>query len=264
MSPSPWKDKTALVTGASSGLGADFARHLAAAGANLILVARREEALQRLKEELTHRHQTQVTLIPMDLGIPNAAEGLHEEVQRLGHHVDILVNNAGFGLFGTFMEIPKERERAMIELDVMVPITLTRLFGKDMLGRREGWILQVASIGGYQPTPLYAAYAAAKAFILNWGEAVNYEWKDSGVRLTVLSPGITATEFFKVSGQKPTFYQRMVMMDSFVVTRIGLAALAKGTASVVPGIMNKLTLLTNRFLPRTCVPPMVHRLMRNT
>ena len=141
MSPSPWKDKTALVTGASSGLGADFARRLAAAGANLILVARREEALQRLKEELTHRHQTQVTLIPMDLGIPNAAEGLHEEVQRLGHHVDILVNNAGFGLFGTFMEIPKERERAMIELDVMVPITLTRLFGKEMLARREGWIL---------------------------------------------------------------------------------------------------------------------------
>jgi len=132
-----------------------------------------------------------------------------------------------------------------------------------MLDRRVGWILQIASIAGYQPTPLYASYGAAKAFILNWGEALNHEWKRRGVTVSVLSPGITATEFLKVSGQKATRYQRLLMMTSPVVTHVGLQALAKGKPSVVPGLLNKLTLLSNRLLPRVCLPPLVHRLMKN-
>jgi len=263
MRPGCWKDKTALITGASSGLGADFARHLAASGANLILVARREEALQKLQAELMARHGIRVTVLPMDLGLPGAPERLREETRRLGHPIDILINNAGFGLFGGFVEIPAAGERAMLELDVLVPLALTRLYGEDMLARHQGWILQIASIAAYQANPLYAAYGAAKAFILNWGEAVNYEWKDSGVKLSVLSPGVTRTEFFEVAGQRPTLYHRLVMMDSSTVARIGLEALAKGRPSIVPGLINKLTLFFNRLLPRSWIPPIVHRLMRN-
>jgi len=263
MSFERWQHRTALITGASSGLGADFARHLARAGVNLILVARRMEAMEQLRREIEAYAAVQVTLIRQDLGLPGAPEQLYETIQGMGLRVDLLINNAGFGLFGEYIAIPADKERAMIELDVLVPLTLTRLFGQDMLDRKEGWILQIASIGGYQPNPLYAAYGAAKAFILNWGEALNYEWKQRGVAVSVLSPGITATEFLKVSGQKATLYQRLVMMTSPAVTRVGLNALAKGKPSVVPGLMNKLTLLSNRLLPRRCVPPMVHRLMKN-
>lgn len=263
MSFAAWKNRTALVTGASSGLGADFARHLARAGVNLVLVARRTEALEQLKQEIAGFSPVEVTLLSQDLGLPGAPEKLYETIRGLNLRIDLLINNAGFGLFGEYMAIPAEKERAMIELDVLVPLALTRLFGQDMLDREEGWILQISSIGGYQPNPLYASYGAAKAFILNWGEAVNYEWKQRGVKVSVLSPGITATEFLKVSGQKATLYQRLVMMTSPAVTLIGLKALAKGKPSVVPGLMNKLTLLSNRFMPRVCIPPMVHRLMKN-
>lgn len=259
-----WKGRTALVTGASSGLGADFARHLARAGVDLILVARRTDALERLRDELSSYSTVRVDLLSHDLGEPGAPERLYDSVQALGRRVDLLINNAGFGLYGAFLSIPVARERAMVELDVLVPLALTRLFGEAMLARKEGWILQVASIGGYQPTPLYASYGAAKAFILNWGEALNHEWKGTGVKVSVLSPGITATEFLKVSGQEATLYQRLVMMESPAVTLIGLKALARGQGSVVPGLANKLGVLFNRLLPRAWVPPMVARLMKNS
>lgn len=258
-----WKGRTALVTGASSGLGVDFARHLAAAGAHLVLVARRAEALEALARELREAHRVEVDVVPMDLGAPGAPEALHAEVARRGREVDLLVNNAGFGLFGEFLAIDAGRERAMMELDVLVPLSLTRLFGAGMVARGRGWILQISSIGGYQPTPLYATYAAAKAFVLSWGEALSYEWKPRGVAVTVLSPGITATEFLKVSGQRATLYQRLLMMDSPTVTRVGLEALSRGKGSVVPGLLNKLTAFSSRLVPRAWLPPVAHLLMRN-
>lgn len=262
MTNAPWKGRTALVTGASSGLGADFARHLAADGANLVLVARRADALETLGRELRARSGVSVDVVPMDLAAPGAPDALLAEVGRRGREIDVLVNNAGFGLFGEYLEIDEARERAMMEIDVLVPLALTRRFGGEMVKRRRGWILQLASIGGYQPSPLYATYGAAKAFILSWGEAVNYEWKEKGVHVTVLSPGITATEFLKVSGQTATAYQRLVMMDSPTVTRIGLNALARGKPSVVAGAVNKLTVASNRLVPRSWVPPISYRLMK--
>jgi short-subunit dehydrogenase len=258
-----WKGRTALVTGASSGLGADFARHLAAAGAHLVLVARRADALAALAADLSSRHGVTVDVVAMDLGAPGAPEALHAEVRRRGREVDVLVNNAGFGLFGEFLEIPEARERAMMELDVLVPLALTRRFGADMVARGRGWILQVSSIGGYQATPLYAVYSAAKAFVLSFGEALAYEWRPKGVTVSVVSPGITATEFLAVSGQRATLYQRLVMMDSPTVTRVGLAALARGQGSVVPGLLNKVVVFFDRFTPRAWLPAIAHRLMRN-
>jgi len=258
-----WKGRTALVTGASSGLGADFARHLAAAGANLVVVARRADALEALGKELAARHGVAVDVVPMDLGAPGAPQALEAEVARRGRRVDVLVNNAGFGLYGEYLAVDAGRERAMMEIDVLVPLELTRRFGGAMVARKEGWVLQVSSIGGYQPNPLYATYGAAKAFILNWGEALNYEWRPKGVKVTVLSPGITATDFLKVSGQRATAYQRLVMMDSPTVTRVGLEALARGKGSVVPGWANKLTVWSNRLVPRAWIPGVAYRLMKN-
>lgn len=262
MRHAPWKGRTALVTGASSGLGADFARHLAADGADLVLVARRAEALEALAKELAAAHGVKAQVIPMDLGAPGAPEALAAEIACRGLEIEVLVNNAGFGLYGEYLEIDPRREREMMEIDVLVPLALTRLLGGEMVRRGRGYVLQVSSIGGYQPSPLYATYGAAKAFVLSWGEALNYEWKRKGVRVTVLSPGITATSFLEVSGQKATPYQRLVMMDSPTVTRIGLDALARGRASVVPGAANKATIWSNRFLPRSWIPPIAYRLMK--
>jgi hypothetical protein len=175
--------------------------------------------------------------------------------------VDVLVNNAGFGLYGPFSELDWERERAMLELDMIVPVHLTKLFLPGMLDRRAGWILNIASIGAYQPSPLYASYSAAKSFILNFTEALSYELRGSGVVATALSPGIVATDFRRVAGQQTTRYQRMVMMDSPTVVRIGVDALLKGRPSLVPGRLNAASAWANRLLPRRASAALAHRLM---
>jgi len=226
----------ALVTGASSGLGADFARELARRGATLTLVARREDRLRSLQGELA------------------GAETGHRPV-------DVLVNNAGFGLYGPFNTLDWARERAMLELDMIVPVHLTKLFLPGMLERRAGWILNIASIGAYQPSPLYASYSAAKSFVLNFTEALSYELRGSGVTATALSPGIVATEFLQVSGQRATRYQRLAMMDSPAVARIGVEAMLKGRPSLVPGRLNAASVWSNRLLPRRLSAALAHRLM---
>jgi len=258
----PWKGRTALVTGASSGLGADFARQLAADGAGLVLSARRADVLEALAADLRQCHGVPVVVVPLDLAATGAAEALVAELERRSLEVDVLVNNAGFGLYGEFLDIDPVREREMMVLDVMVPLELTRRLGGAMVRRGRGWILQVSSIGGYQPTPLYAVYSAAKAFLLSFGEAVAYEWRRRGVTVSVLCPGVTATSFLSVAGQTATAYQRAVMMDSPTVARAGLKALARGTPSVLPGVLNKLTVFASRFTPRRLLPAVAHRLMR--
>lgn len=151
----------------------------------------------------------------------------------------------------------------MLQLNIATLTELSHVFGTPMAARGRGHILLVASIGGYQATPTYAAYAASKAYVLLFGEALHEELKPRGVTVTVLSPGITATRFLDVSGQKPTLYQRMVMMPSRPVARIGLAALYSGRASIVPGWLNALTAWSNRFMPRMVQRRVAHALMKN-
>lgn len=247
-----FNQRWALVTGASSGLGVAFARELASQGARLILVARRESPMQALAEELREAHGTEVHVRAQDLARPDAAESLHHWTEENGLTVDILVNNAGFGQHGPFQDIPWEREAAMLQLDIVTLVQLTRLYADDMRRRGQGRILQVASLAAYLPTPTYASYAAAKAFVLNHGEAVNRELKGTGVACTVVSPGVTATEFLETAGQhQPSFYQRMVMMQAPAVARVGIRAMRKGRSSVVPGVLNKLTAWSARLMPRT-------------
>jgi len=262
MKPDNLRGKWALVTGASSGLGVDFARNLAGRGCNLILVARREDRLRAVGDEITAQHGVQVEAIALDLEPPDAPPRLYDQLKAAGRQVDVLINNAGFGLYGDFLEIPWERERAMLELDIVTLTHLTKLFVRDMVARRFGYVLLVASIGAYQPSPTYATYSAAKSYVLFFGEALHYELRDTGVNVTVVSPGVTKTEFLEVAGQQPSLYQRAMMMESVDVTRHAIDALLGGKASVVPGFKNAALAQSTRLMPRQLAARMADRLMR--
>ncbi|MBI5566457.1 MAG: SDR family oxidoreductase [Chloroflexi bacterium] len=254
--------KTALITGASSGLGADFARQLAARGCQLVLVARRAERLRELQQEIATRHATAIDCITMDLVEADAPQRLYDQLDRLGHPIDVLVNNAGLGLYGEFTAAPWESLRQMLTLDIVALTQLTRLFAADMVKRRSGYLLLVASIGAFQPTPTYAVYSAAKSYVLSLGEALHYELRQTGVQCTVLCPGPTRTEFFDVAGQRMTAYQRLTMMDSSTVARIGLEAMLRGRSSVVAGRLNALLAWGTRLAPRQLLARLASQAMR--
>jgi short-subunit dehydrogenase len=259
----PLSGRTALVTGASSGLGVDFARELARRGCKLVLVARREELLNKLAGELKQDHATETVVMPVDLGDPQAPQALFDALNARGIAIDILVNNAGFGLYGLELDIPWEKTRQMLMLDIVALTHLTKLFARAMVARGFGRMLQVASIGAYQPSPTYAAYSAAKSYVRSFSQALNFELRHTGVTSTVISPGITATEFLQVSGQTPTAYQRMMLMTSADVARIGIAAMLKGRYSVVPGFLNWLTALFTMVTPDRVNAAAAYRLMKN-
>jgi short-subunit dehydrogenase len=261
MTGSELAGKTALVTGASGGLGADFARELASRGSSVILVARREELLRQVQAEIEQKYAVGVHTIAMDLGTDQAPQELYERIRAAGLRVDILVNNAGFGLYGDFTGIAWEREREMLQIDIVTLVHLTRLFVGDMQAQGYGRILQVASTGAFQPTPMYASYSAAKSFVLHHGLAINHELRGTNVRCTVLSPGVTATEFLKVSGQKPSLYQRLTVMQSRDVARMGVNALLKGRAMLIPGMVNALMAWSTRLFPRPMTAEVARRLM---
>jgi len=242
--------KVALITGASSGLGVDFARQLAQRGCRLILVARRQDRLYGIQEQISTTYNVPVESIAMNLVEVNAPQRLYDQLQAANQDVDVLVNNAGYGLFGEFASLPWERTQTMLELDVLVLTRLMRLFMPGMVERNYGFILNVASTGSFQPTPTYAAYAAAKSYVLSLTEAVHYELRHTAVKCTALCPGVTRTEFFEVSGQKMTTYGRLTMMESAEVARIGIVAMLKGRSSVVAGGFNALAAWTMRLMPR--------------
>jgi short-subunit dehydrogenase len=245
------QDKTALVTGASSGLGAEFARQLAARGCHLVLTARREEPLAALKRELVESGRIQVDCVPLDLETPDAPRQIFDRLAAAGKTVDILVNNAGFGVYGHFLDTRWERERALLEVDILALVQLTKLFVAGMVSRKSGYILNVASTAAFQPVPGYAAYAAAKSFVLSFSEALCHELRETGVSCTALCPGMTRTGFFDAAGQASlASYQRMTMMNSADVCRIGLKAMVRRRPVVVAGWLNALMAWSARVGPR--------------
>jgi short-subunit dehydrogenase len=255
--------KWALVTGASSGFGIEFATLLAEQGSNLVLVARRAEPMEKLAAELQAKHGVKVVVEAMDLGRIGVARELKACLDAQGIAIDTLINNAGFGVHGKFVERPLESTMAMLQLNMLTLTELTHVFAQDMVKRGSGEILMVASIGGYQATPTYAAYSATKAYVLLLGEALNTELKPHGVKVSVLCPGITATSFLEVSGQKMTPYQRVFMMQPRPVAEIGIRAMRKGIPSIVPGFANKATIFSNRFAPRSVQSKVAYQLMKN-
>lgn len=255
--------RTALVTGASSGLGVDFARELARRGAHVVLVARRRERLEAVAEEIRRDHGVIATSLALDLGEADAPARLHATLAEQGTEVDLLINNAGFGVFGDALDIDWERENAMLQLDIVNLVHLSKLFARDMVARGFGAVLQVASTGAYQPSPGYASYAAAKSFVLSYGYALDYELRGTGVSCTVVSPGVTATEFLAVSGQEKTWFHKLTMMESADVARIGIDALLARRGSVVPGWLNKMACQSHRLNPRVLSTAIAHWAMRN-
>lgn len=244
--------ETALVTGASSGIGLEIAKILAQRGCSLIIVARRRDRLEVLRAELEKEFGIRAHVIDCDLSRDKASEFLFAKVRELGLSVDILINNAGFGLVGEFDGMEASRLENMMRLNMVALTLLTRLFGHEMKKRKHGWILQIASVGAFQPCPYFAVYAATKAYVLSFGEAIAHEYKEHGVTVTTVYPGFTRTEFMDVAGMKLEGRINKKGMTAAQVAQIAVTALIKGKATCIPGwsnwIMAVLTKLTPRFL----------------
>jgi hypothetical protein len=247
------RGRTALVTGASSGIGVSMARQLAAAGASLVITARRKDRLDALAKELREAHGTDVVTIALDLGKPDAPAALFEATEGAGKPIDVLVNNAGFGTQERFDRMPWAKAAEQIQLNVVSLTELTHRFLGAMLTRDRGHVLNVASIGAYMPVPWYATYAAGKAYVRNFTEAVASELAATNVRVCCLCPGGTRTEFLDVSGQKATWLVNASMMSSDRCARIGLAALFRGRRNIVSGFANSLMCWSLRFVPRRLI-----------
>jgi hypothetical protein len=240
--------KVALVTGASAGLGVEFARQLSKRGHRLVLAARRKDRLETLAKELGSARA-----VAIDLSKANAAAKLIADLEANGEQVDLLVNNAGFGLIGRFAELDAKRLRQMIDLNVGVLMDLCRAAAPGMIERKSGGIINVASTAAFQPGPKMAVYFATKAFVLSFTEALHEELKPHGIKVSCLCPGPTRTEFGEVAGFNGNSMFERVAMESPEVVEAGLGGLDKNHAVVVPGWMNKVTAASTRFAPRPIV-----------
>jgi short-subunit dehydrogenase len=237
--------RVALVTGASAGLGVEFARQLSAKGHRLVLAARRKERLDELAKELG-----KARAVAIDLSKKDAAAKLMADLAAAGEEVELLVNNAGFGLIGQFAELDAKRLRQMIDLNCGTLTDLCRAVAPGMIARRSGGILNVASTAAFQPGPKMAVYFATKAFVLSLSEALHEELKPHGVSVSCLCPGPTRTEFGEVAGFGGNGLFDRIAMSSAGVVAAGLSGLERNRAVVVPGWMNKLTSAGTRFVPR--------------
>jgi len=241
-----------LITGASAGLGVDFARQLAAKGKRLVLVARRKDRLDALAAELGNARAVEA-----DLSLTGSSDALMTDLAKHGEHVELLVNNAGFGLTGRFASLDAKRQRQMIDLNCGALAELAHAVLPGMLERKSGAILNVASTAAFQPGPGMAVYFATKAFVLSFSEALHEELKKSGVIVSALCPGPTATEFGQVAGFKPNGAAAKAFIDmaadSASVVRAGLEGIEAGRAIVVPGLTNKATAQAHRYFPRSWV-----------
>jgi len=238
----------ALITGASAGLGVDFARQLSARGHRLVLVARRKDRLDALAAELGSARA-----VALDLGEPGASEVLMADLADHGETVDLLINNAGFGLAGRFAALGGQRQRAMIDLNCGALTELAHAVLPAMIERKTGAILNVASTAAFQPGPGMAVYFATKAFVLSFSEALHEEAKGHGVTVTALCPGPTATEFGAVAGWTGHSLVDRMTANSAAVVRAGLDALDRRQAVTIPGFINKLTAQGHRLLPRAAL-----------
>ena len=243
----------ALITGASSGLGEEFARQLARENYDLVLTARREDRLQAVAAEALKLGASKVEVIAADLMQSGAGAKLHAEVTRRGLEIEVLVNNAGFGTHGTFHKLPLDREIEEINLNIASLVALTRLFVDAMVARRRGTIINVASTAAFQPVPYMATYAATKAFVLNFSEAVAHEVKRDGVTVMALCPGPTRTEFQGAAGVDTSSFPAFAYMDAKTVVAQALASAKRGKAVRINGLMNQVMAQSTRISPRSVV-----------
>jgi uncharacterized protein len=245
---------TALITGASGGIGYELARLFAADRHNLVLVARSGDKLTQLADELQRQFGISATPVAIDLSAPPAPQFLFDQLQREGVAVDFLINNAGYGKLGPFAEVPLQESLGQIQLNVTALTALTKLFLGPMLEQRSGRIMNVASTAGFQPGPLMAVYYASKAYVISLSEAIANELQGSGVTVTCLCPGATDTGFARRAGNdRSRLFQQVAPMDAKTVARDGYRGMMKGKTLVISGLRNWLLAESVRFAPRKMV-----------
>lgn len=245
---------TALITGASNGIGLELARIHAAKGDDLILVARSENKLAEIRSQLEKQHKIRVTVIAKDLSLPDAAKDVYDETKRLNLTVDYLINNAGFGDFGMFTDTDWHKEQQMINLNITTLTQFTKLYLKDMVGRRSGRIMNVASTAAFQSGPTMAVYYATKAYVLSFGEAVDNEVRDKGVTITTLCPGATESGFQAAAAMEDSaLVKGKKLPTSKEVAEYGYNAMMKGKTVAIHGLVNWIMANSVRFLPRALV-----------
>jgi short-subunit dehydrogenase len=257
--PAPSESSTALITGASSGIGEAIARELASRGHGLVLVARRRERLEALAAELGGRHGVRAEAIGADLGDAAGREGLAGQVEELGLTVEVLVNNAGFGGSGDRAHVV-----AMVELNCVALLDLQERYLPAMVDRGRGAVINIASTAAFQPLPGTATYAATKAFVLSLSEATHEELRRTGVTLTAVCPGPVRTEFMEAAGLDAAEDQvpDVFWMSAQDVARAAVEAAERGKRAVVPGLLNRAGALTGQHVPRVLMLPIAKRIWR--
>lgn len=249
-----------LITGASSGIGEVFARKLAARGRNVLLVARSEEKLITLCNELGRSNSIRAQYVALDLSKPEAPASLFEEATKRGLSIDMLINNAGFGSMGEFSKLDLATELNMIDLNVKSLVELTHRFLQPMIERRQGAIINVASTAAFQPVPFMATYAATKAFVLSFSEALWEENRPHGIKVLALCPGVTDTNFFEAArGHKPPARASQTPEE---VVDTALRGLERGKSHIISGWTNFLMTQSERVAPRSLITRVAGRMMR--
>ena len=250
--------KTALITGASGGLGLEFAKIFAKENYNLVLIARSEEKLKDIKKELEEKFKIEVLVISKDLSQVNSAQEIHNLLKD--NEINVLINNAGFATHGRFEEIPLKNEVDELILNIVTLTLLTKLFSKEMVKKGEGKILNVSSTAAFQPGPLMAVYYASKSYVLSFSEAISEELKGTGVSVTALCPGATNTGFAKRGGVENTMLFSLGLMSPKKVAMVGYKALMSGKRVVVPGVKNNVTSFFLKHAPHALILPAVEKI----
>lgn len=249
--PAPSADRAALITGASSGIGVEIARLLAARGHQLVLVARREDRMQALADELRAAHGVRVEVLGCDLTDAAARGALEGQIEALDLEVDVLINNAGYGSGGSFLELDRVSEVEMVRLNCETLVDLTARFAPAMAGRSAGAILNVGSVASYQPLPTQATYGASKAFALSFSEALHAELGPQGITVTALCPGPVRTEFFERAGiSAADKLPDAIWATPQQCAKVAIEGLEHGKRVVIPGASAKVSALGGRYTPR--------------
>jgi len=253
------KNKTALITGASSGIGLELAKCFARNGYDLVLVARREDKLRDLQSTLEARHGIRAKVLYADLSDSNAPQQIFQTLLDEKIAIEILVNNAGFATYGLFIETDLDTELQLLQVNITALTHLTKLFLPPMIEKRRGKILNVASIVAFQPGPLMAVYYASKAYVLSFSEALSEELEGSGVSVTCLCPGATQSSLQERAAMKDSKLAHVQLMDAATVARWGYRALMRGQRVTIPGTKNQVFAFAPRFLPRSWSAKIVRR-----
>jgi short-subunit dehydrogenase len=245
---------TALITGASNGIGLELAKIHASKGDNLVLVARNKQKLDELKHELESAHNIKVYTIGKDLSLPNAAKDVYDETKRQNISIDYLINNAGFGDFGMFAETDWNKELQMINLNITALTHFTKLYLQDMVKHGNGKIMNVASTAAFQPGPTMAVYFATKAYVLSFSEAVNNEVSDKGITVTALCPGPTESGFQAAAALEDSkLFKGKNIPSSKTVAEYGYRAMMSGKTVAIHGLVNSILANFVRIMPRALV-----------